>query len=78
MKAWSANSRELRQAWTPWVTFDALINVQAAGLEGFFPMAKIHSGESDFDPPRFKPEPDVYLLAAEVRPQVGKSGVTTR
>ena len=26
---------------------------------------KIHSGESDFDPPRFKPDPAVYLLAAE-------------
>ncbi len=22
---------------------------------------EVHSGESDFDPPRFKPEPDVYL-----------------
>lgn len=26
---------------------------------------KIHSGESDFEPPRFKPDPSVYLLAAE-------------
>ena len=25
---------------------------------------QIHSGESDFDPPRFKPAPDVYLRAA--------------
>ena len=26
---------------------------------------KVHSGESDFDPPRFKPNPSVYLKAAE-------------
>lgn len=25
----------------------------------------MHSGESDFDPPRFKPNPSVYLKAAE-------------
>lgn len=29
-----------------------------------FPQEKIHSGSSDFDPPRFKPAPDVYLKAA--------------
>jgi len=40
--------------------------MQAANLEEFFPLHKIHSGESDFNPPRFKPDPDVYLLAAEV------------
>ena len=28
------------------------ISVKAAKLEGFFPPDKIHSGESDFDPPR--------------------------
>lgn len=26
---------------------------------------QVHSGESDFDPPRFKPNPSVYLKAAE-------------
>lgn len=26
---------------------------------------KVHSGESDFDPPRFKPNPSVYLKAAK-------------
>ncbi|CAN0509009.1 unnamed protein product, partial [Discosporangium mesarthrocarpum] len=25
---------------------------------------QVHSGESDFDPPRFKPDPSVYLKAA--------------
>eukprot|EP00614_Pseudopedinella_elastica_P003071 CAMPEP_0172585006 /NCGR_PEP_ID=MMETSP1068-20121228/4502_1 /TAXON_ID=35684 /ORGANISM="Pseudopedinella elastica, Strain CCMP716" /LENGTH=607 /DNA_ID=CAMNT_0013379333 /DNA_START=199 /DNA_END=2022 /DNA_ORIENTATION=- len=38
--------------------------VDKCGLRPFFPAAKIHSGESDFTPPRFKPAPDVYLLAA--------------
>mmetsp|Transcript_102277 Transcript_102277/g.292766 ORF Transcript_102277/g.292766 Transcript_102277/m.292766 type:complete len:355 (+) Transcript_102277:1051-2115(+) len=38
--------------------------VDAASLRPFFPAEQIHSGESDFDPPRFKPEPDVYLRAA--------------
>lgn len=41
------------------------ISVKAAGLEPYFPPEKIHSGESDFDPPRFKPDPSVYLRAAE-------------
>lgn len=41
------------------------VSVVAANLEEYFPPSKIHSGESDFDPPRFKPDPDVYLLAAE-------------
>ena len=39
--------------------------VETARLTEFFPDEKIHSGESDFDPPRFKPLPDVYLKAAE-------------
>ncbi|CAM9806160.1 unnamed protein product [Discosporangium mesarthrocarpum] len=39
-------------------------SVVACGLEGYFPLEKIHSGESDFDPPRFKPDPSVYLKAA--------------
>ena len=38
--------------------------VDAAGMRPFFRPDQIHSGESDFDPPRFKPEPDVYLRAA--------------
>jgi len=40
--------------------------VDAAKLRGFFPTDEkhIHSGESDFDPPKFKPAPDVYLRAA--------------
>eukprot|EP00930_Biecheleria_cincta_P073019 TRINITY_DN60358_c0_g1_i1.p1 TRINITY_DN60358_c0_g1~~TRINITY_DN60358_c0_g1_i1.p1 ORF type:complete len:1024 (-),score=172.60 TRINITY_DN60358_c0_g1_i1:119-3190(-) len=40
--------------------------VDAAGLRHFFPTddEDIHSGESDFEPPRFKPAPDVYLRAA--------------
>eukprot|EP00931_Biecheleriopsis_adriatica_P064844 TRINITY_DN3952_c0_g1_i1.p1 TRINITY_DN3952_c0_g1~~TRINITY_DN3952_c0_g1_i1.p1 ORF type:complete len:954 (+),score=166.17 TRINITY_DN3952_c0_g1_i1:63-2924(+) len=41
--------------------------VESANLRQFFPSDEdyIHSGESDFDPPRFKPEPDVYLKAAQ-------------
>jgi len=39
--------------------------LMAAGLSEWFSNDKIHSGESDFDTPKFKPEPDVYLLAAE-------------
>jgi beta-phosphoglucomutase-like phosphatase (HAD superfamily) len=40
--------------------------VDTAGLRSFFPSDEkhIHSGESDFEPPRFKPAPDVYLRAA--------------
>jgi beta-phosphoglucomutase-like phosphatase (HAD superfamily) len=40
--------------------------VDTAGLRSFFPSDEkdIHSGESDFDPPKFKPAPDVYLRAA--------------
>jgi len=37
--------------------------VDTAGLRRFFPAGRIHSGESDFDPPRFKPDPAVYELA---------------
>ncbi|CAM9656643.1 unnamed protein product [Phaeothamnion confervicola] len=40
------------------------VSVVACGLSGYFPEEKIHSGESDFDPPRFKPDPAVYLKAA--------------
>ncbi|CAN0017458.1 unnamed protein product [Sphacelaria rigidula] len=35
-------------------------SVHACGLDDYFPPDKIHSGESDFDPPRFKPDPSVY------------------
>ena len=36
--------------------------VDTCGLRKFFPTDdKIHSGESDFTPSRFKPDPDVYL-----------------
>lgn len=41
------------------------VSVLSCGFQDFFPPEKIHSGESDFDPPRFKPDPSVYLLAAE-------------
>lgn len=46
--------------------------VDAAGLRQFFPTddEDIHSGESDFDPPCFKPAPDVYLRAAKSISQV--------
>jgi len=40
--------------------------IDASGLRPFFPHDEkhIHSGESDFDPPCFKPSPEVYLRAA--------------
>merc|ERR1712187_503867 len=40
--------------------------VDTAGLRSFFPSddEHIHSGESDFNPPKFKPAPDVYIRAA--------------
>eukprot|EP00187_Rhodella_violacea_P000280 CAMPEP_0174904740 /NCGR_PEP_ID=MMETSP0167-20121228/50021_1 /TAXON_ID=38298 /ORGANISM="Rhodella maculata, Strain CCMP736" /LENGTH=318 /DNA_ID=CAMNT_0016147475 /DNA_START=14 /DNA_END=967 /DNA_ORIENTATION=- len=42
------------------------VDAPNCNLRRFFPTdAKIHSGESDFDPPRFKPAPDVYLRAAD-------------
>ena len=41
------------------------VSVIACDFEMYFPPESIHSGESDFDPPRFKPDPSVYLLAAE-------------
>jgi beta-phosphoglucomutase-like phosphatase (HAD superfamily) len=34
-------------------------------LDKYFPAEKVHSGESDFTPPKFKPAPDVYLKAAK-------------
>jgi len=37
--------------------------VDTAGLRRFFPADRIYSGESDFDPPRFKPDPAVYEMA---------------
>eukprot|EP00904_Undaria_pinnatifida_P009541 jgi/Undpi1/5717/HiC_scaffold_2.g00991.m1 len=40
-------------------------SITACGLDEYFPPDKVHSGESDFDPPRFKPNPSVYLKAAE-------------
>eukprot|EP00187_Rhodella_violacea_P016308 CAMPEP_0184719728 /NCGR_PEP_ID=MMETSP0314-20130426/9355_1 /TAXON_ID=38298 /ORGANISM="Rhodella maculata, Strain CCMP 736" /LENGTH=773 /DNA_ID=CAMNT_0027183655 /DNA_START=78 /DNA_END=2399 /DNA_ORIENTATION=+ len=40
------------------------VSVDAIGLTEFFPEEKIHSGKSDFHPPRFKPQPHVYLRAA--------------
>ena len=39
--------------------------VDTAGLRPWFPEDKIHSGESDFNPPRFKPDPAVYQKAAK-------------
>lgn len=41
------------------------ICVTACGFEKYFPLTKIHSGESDFTPSKFKPDPDVYQLAAK-------------
>jgi HAD superfamily hydrolase (TIGR01509 family) len=41
------------------------VSVVSCGYTEYFPPEKIHSGESDFDPPRFKPDPSVYLLAAK-------------
>eukprot|EP00611_Tribonema_gayanum_P022711 TRINITY_DN4618_c0_g1_i2.p1 TRINITY_DN4618_c0_g1~~TRINITY_DN4618_c0_g1_i2.p1 ORF type:complete len:290 (-),score=58.57 TRINITY_DN4618_c0_g1_i2:458-1327(-) len=40
------------------------VSITSCGFDEFFPPHKVHSGESDFDPPRFKPAPDVYLRAA--------------
>lgn len=40
-------------------------SVHACGLDDYFPADKIHSGESDFDPPRFKPDPSVYLRVSQ-------------
>lgn len=40
------------------------VSIDAAGLRKHFTAESVHSGESDFDPPRFKPDPSVYLLAA--------------
>lgn len=41
------------------------VSVVSCGFTEHFPPEKIHSGESDFDPPRFKPDPAVYRLAAK-------------
>ena len=41
------------------------VSVVSCGFTEYFPPEAIHSGESDFNPPRFKPDPSVYLLAAE-------------
>jgi HAD superfamily hydrolase (TIGR01509 family) len=38
--------------------------IETARLTDFFPEEKVHSGFSDFDPPKYKPAPDVYLKAA--------------
>ena len=62
----------LRAAGTPFVISTTSgkprvpICVDAAALRDYFPSDElhIHSGESDFTPPRFKPAPDVYLRAA--------------
>eukprot|EP00471_Norrisiella_sphaerica_P001267 CAMPEP_0184487538 /NCGR_PEP_ID=MMETSP0113_2-20130426/10175_1 /TAXON_ID=91329 /ORGANISM="Norrisiella sphaerica, Strain BC52" /LENGTH=405 /DNA_ID=CAMNT_0026869881 /DNA_START=99 /DNA_END=1316 /DNA_ORIENTATION=+ len=41
------------------------ISVVAADLSKYFPEENIHSGESDFTPSRFKPDPSVYIKAAD-------------
>ncbi|KNC77265.1 hypothetical protein SARC_10274 [Sphaeroforma arctica JP610] len=42
--------------------------VDAANIRNYFPTDDfIHSGESDFTPPRFKPAPDVYMKAANAQ-----------
>ena len=38
--------------------------IETARLTDFFPEEKVHSGFSDFDPPKYKPAPDVYIKAA--------------
>eukprot|EP00123_Amoebidium_parasiticum_P018338 comp24174_c0_seq1/m.44196 comp24174_c0_seq1/g.44196 ORF comp24174_c0_seq1/g.44196 comp24174_c0_seq1/m.44196 type:complete len:352 (-) comp24174_c0_seq1:616-1671(-) len=40
-----------------------LASRDASGLLPFFPDSHVHSGESDYVPPRFKPDPSVYLKA---------------
>mmetsp|Transcript_36997 Transcript_36997/g.48709 ORF Transcript_36997/g.48709 Transcript_36997/m.48709 type:complete len:331 (-) Transcript_36997:236-1228(-) len=40
------------------------ISITSCGFDNYFPANKVHSGESDFNPPRFKPDPAVYLKAA--------------
>lgn len=46
------------------------VSITSCGFDAYFPADKVWSGESDFDPPRFKPDPAVYLLAAEKEGQV--------
>eukprot|EP00929_Paragymnodinium_shiwhaense_P020489 TRINITY_DN13647_c0_g1_i2.p1 TRINITY_DN13647_c0_g1~~TRINITY_DN13647_c0_g1_i2.p1 ORF type:complete len:363 (+),score=62.24 TRINITY_DN13647_c0_g1_i2:894-1982(+) len=43
-----------------------LASLQAAGMDDLFEpnCDLVHSGESDFDPPRHKPKPEVYIKAA--------------
>lgn len=41
------------------------VSITSCGLDHHFPAEKVHSGESDFTPPKFKPAPDVYLKAAK-------------
>ncbi|KAG5191611.1 Haloacid dehalogenase-like hydrolase [Tribonema minus] len=41
------------------------VSISSCGLDHHFPADKVHSGESDFTPPKFKPAPDVYLKAAK-------------
>eukprot|EP00617_Octactis_speculum_P018378 CAMPEP_0185770496 /NCGR_PEP_ID=MMETSP1174-20130828/59401_1 /TAXON_ID=35687 /ORGANISM="Dictyocha speculum, Strain CCMP1381" /LENGTH=347 /DNA_ID=CAMNT_0028455941 /DNA_START=85 /DNA_END=1128 /DNA_ORIENTATION=+ len=41
------------------------VSIDAAGLRAHFTPESVHSGESDFTPPRFKPDPAVYFRAAE-------------
>mmetsp|Transcript_25431 Transcript_25431/g.33204 ORF Transcript_25431/g.33204 Transcript_25431/m.33204 type:complete len:377 (+) Transcript_25431:107-1237(+) len=45
------------------------VSITSCGFDEYFPAGKVWSGESDFDPPRFKPDPSVYLLAAEKESQ---------
>ncbi|CAM9624915.1 unnamed protein product [Phaeothamnion confervicola] len=42
-------------------------SITACGLDEYFPAQKVHSGESDFNPPRFKPDPSVYLKASAAK-----------
>eukprot|EP00640_Fibrocapsa_japonica_P003230 CAMPEP_0113944298 /NCGR_PEP_ID=MMETSP1339-20121228/32930_1 /TAXON_ID=94617 /ORGANISM="Fibrocapsa japonica" /LENGTH=328 /DNA_ID=CAMNT_0000949457 /DNA_START=165 /DNA_END=1151 /DNA_ORIENTATION=+ /assembly_acc=CAM_ASM_000762 len=39
--------------------------IKTIGLDTIFTPDKVHSGESDFTPPEFKPSPAVYLKAAQ-------------
>ena len=34
-------------------------SIKSCGLEEYFPYERVHSGESDFTPPQFKPDPAV-------------------
>ena len=39
-------------------------SIDCSGLRKYFNKESVHSGESDFNPPCFKPSPNVYLKAA--------------